>query len=122
MVTWLLVVGAAVELTFFGASDNVTCPLSLYTRPTHGDVGVHCPPDELFPDVNTAETSENRIVLGWPGEGPPAIAWRFWMTRNIGESPVRTAELHDVAASSAAAVNVRVMMRMRVIVLPTTPW
>jgi hypothetical protein len=42
------------------------------------------------------------------------------MTRNMEESPDRTVELHDVAARSAAAVSIRVIMRMRLIVLPVT--
>jgi hypothetical protein len=73
------------------------------------------------PVVKKVSTSENKMALAWPAVGPPRIPDRVLMTRNMGESPVRTADPQDVAASRAAAVRVLVNMRMRVIVLLTGP-
>jgi hypothetical protein len=61
-------------------------------------------------------TSEIRREPGGLGIAAPRIPARLSMTRNEDELPVRTAVPQEAAASNAAAVRVRVMIRMRVIV------
>jgi hypothetical protein len=86
----------------------------------HGLAGVQALPEESLPVVLVPWRSENKMGLACPAPPPPAIPPRLLITRNIGELPLLTVELHDVAARSAAAVRVRVIMRMRLIVLPVT--
>ena len=107
--------GAAVVVMFIGDRLTVAVPESLKTV-GHGFAVVHMPPD-----VTSVRTSDVRNDDAWPAVAAPLLPVKLLMTRNIGELQLRSAEPHEVAARSAAAVSVRVMMRMRVIVLPTTP-